>query len=153
MENMEKILIATPIFKDLDPKHIKILAEHATHITFKSKEFIRRRDEYSDSFYLITHGKVALELYSARRGPLIVHTVGEGQILGSSWLIPPYRWRLDAHAMELTRAIAFDGKTLREMCEKDHDFGYSLLKIFAEIAYERLEAARYQLLDIYGDHT
>jgi CRP-like cAMP-binding protein len=73
-----------------------------------------------------------------------------GEVLGWSWLIPPYHWKFDARAIEQTRALALDGKCLRTKCEEDHDLGYELLKRFAQIMEERLQATRLQLLDVYG---
>jgi CRP-like cAMP-binding protein len=77
-------------------------------------------------------------------------TLGEGEILGWSWLLPPYQWKLHAHALEPTRAIALDGKCLRAKCEQNHDLGYEILKRFAQIMEQRLEATRLQLLDVYA---
>jgi hypothetical protein len=68
-------------------------------------------------------------------------------------LIPPYRWRFDARAAEMTRAIAFDGKCLRDKCEQDHDMGYELLKRIASILGERLDSTRFQLRGIYDVAT
>ena len=87
------------------------------------------------------------------KGPAVVQTVGEGDILGWSWLTFPYRWHFDARALRPTRALSFDGKCLREKCEEDHDLGYEILKRFANVVTERLEATRLQLLDIYGAHA
>ena len=77
-------------------------------------------------------------------------TVDEGEILGWSWLLPPYQWRCHAHAIETVRAIALDGKCLRTKCEQNHDLGYEILKRFAQIMEQRLEATRLQLLDVYA---
>jgi hypothetical protein len=66
-------------------------------------------------------------------------------------LIPPYNWRFDARAAEMTRAIVFDGKCLRDKCEQDHELGYELLKRVTAGLGERLDATRYQLLEIAGD--
>ena len=74
-----------------------------------------------------------------------------GEILGWSWLVPPYRWHFDARAVELTRAIALDGKCLREKCEEDHDLGYEVMRRFVVIIAQRLEETRLQLLDVYGN--
>jgi len=65
-------------------------------------------------------------------------------------LIPPYRWRFDAQALELTRAIALDGKCLRTKSEEDHNLGFELLKRFSKIVADQLEVTRLQLLDVYG---
>jgi CRP-like cAMP-binding protein len=78
-------------------------------------------------------------------------TLGAGDILGWSWLFPPYRWKFSARTMEETRALAADGKCLREKAERDHDLGYELLKRFAHVVEERLEATRLQLLNVYQD--
>ncbi len=64
--------------------------------------------------------------------------------------MPPYQWKFHARAVEDTRALALDGKCLREKCEQNHDLGYELLKRFCQIVERRLEATRLQLLDVYG---
>jgi hypothetical protein len=80
----------------------------------------------------------------------VIHTYGDGEILGWSWLVPPYRWRFSGRALELTRVLMLDGKCLRGKCEKDHELGYELLKRFADILASRLDAARLQLIDMYS---
>lgn len=123
------------------------------NVRFDAGQFILREGEEANNFYIIRHGKVSLEIFTQDRGPITIQTIGEGEVLGWSWLIPPYHWHYDARALELTRAIALDGKCLRAKCEQDHDLGYELLKRFAYIITQRLEATRLQLLDIYGVHV
>ena len=84
---------------------------------------------------------------------LTVQTLHDGDILGWSWLIPPYKWKYDGRAAEMTRAIAFDGKCLRDKCEHDHDMGYELLKRIASILGEHLDSTRFQLRGIYDAAT
>jgi CRP/FNR family transcriptional regulator, cyclic AMP receptor protein len=81
---------------------------------------------------------------------LTIQTLGVGEVLGWSWLFPPYRWLFDARTIELTRAIALDGKCLRAKCDEDHHLGYEMVKRFAQVIIERLQASRLQLLDVYG---
>jgi CRP-like cAMP-binding protein len=119
-------------------------------VRFNAGETIFREGEDADKFYLIRQGKVALETAVPQRGSVIIQTLGEGEVLGWSWLVAPYRWRFDARATELTRAIALDGKCLRGRSEEDHDLGYELMKRAAQIMEQRLQAARLQLLDVYG---
>jgi hypothetical protein len=80
----------------------------------------------------------------------VLQTLSAHDIVGVSWLIPPYRWAYDARAIELTRAIALDGACLRQKCEADHDLGYELMKRFVPILVQRLQASRLQMLDVYG---
>jgi CRP-like cAMP-binding protein len=122
-------------------------------VRFDAGQFIFREGEEAHQFYIIRGGKVALEIFSPERGSIIIDTLESGEVLGWSWLVPPYQWRFDARASELTRAIALDGKCLRKKCEQHHDLGYELLKRFADIMAQRLDATRLQLMDMYGTHS
>jgi CRP-like cAMP-binding protein len=153
MENLQPILAEHPFLQNLDSRHLELITGCASNVRFDPGRFIFREGEEANQFYILRHGKVALEIVAPQRGPLVVETLGEGDILGWSWLIPPYHWHFDARAVELTRAIALDGKCLRTKCEQDHDLGYELLKRFAHIMEQRLEATRLQLLDVYGNHV
>jgi len=150
METLESILAEHPFFKGLDPRYLQLAVGCASNVRFNAGEFVFHESEEANHFYLIREGKVALEVFAPSRGSLTIQTLEDGEILGWSWLIPPYYWRFDARAIEMTRAIALDGKCLRAKCEEDHDLGYELLKRFASILGQRLDATRFQLLDIYG---
>ena len=104
----------------------------------------------ANEFYFIRGGSVSIELVIPHLGPTTVQTVGEGDILGWSWVSPPYRWHFNAKTLKRTRALVFDAKCLRAKCEEDHDLGFEMLKRFANIITARLDATRLQLLDIYG---
>ncbi len=150
METLEKTLAEHPFFHGLEPRYLQLAVGCASNVRFDAGEFILREGEEANHFFLIRQGRVALEVYAPNRGSIAIQTLEEGDILGWSWLIPPYQWRFDARAVELTRAIALDGKCLRAKCEEDHDLGYELLKRFAAILGRRLDATRFQLLDLYG---
>ncbi len=153
METLEPIITSHPFFKDLDKKYITLVTGCASNVRFDGGKFIFREGEEAHQFYLIRQGKVAIEIFTPDRGHIVIETLDEGNILGWSWLIPPYQWHFDARALEATRAIALDGKCLRKKCEEDHDFGYEFLKRFAHIMEQRLAASRIQLLDLYDVRT
>lgn len=153
MEKPEKILSEHPFFDGLDPELLKMIASCASDVRFEAGHMIYREGDEADQFHLVLHGKVAIEVFSARRGSLIIQTVDPGDVLGWSWLFPPFKRRFDARAVEATAAIALDGKFLREKAEEDNRLGYELLKRFSKIVVERLQATRLQLVDIYGKHS
>jgi len=150
MENLERILREHPFFSEIRHEYIHLLTECAFNVRFSAGATIFRRGQDANRFYLIRAGRVAIEMHDPNRGLLILQTLQEGDIVGWSWIVPPYKWRFDARALELTRAIALDGACLRSKCEQDHDLGYSLLKRFAQIISQRLEGVRLQVADIYG---
>jgi CRP-like cAMP-binding protein len=150
METLEPVLAEHPFLKGLAPHYIQLIVGCASNVRFEAGQFLFHEGEEANKFYIIRHGKVAVDIFAAGRGPITIQTIGEGEVLGWSWLIPPYHWHFDARAAELTRAIALDAKCLRTKCEEDHDLGYELLKRFSHIIEQRLEATRLQLLDVYG---
>jgi len=107
---------------------------------------IFREGEPANRFYLIQHGKVALESSQRESEPVHIENIGPGDVLGWSWVFPPYYWHLGARAMEPTEAIFFYGTHLREQCENDHDLGYELLKRMTSVVIRRLQSTRRHLL-------
>ena len=152
METLEPLLTAHPFFRGLAPGDIQFLTGCAKNARFEAGQVIFREGEDADQFYLIRDGRVALEVFTPGRGSAPILTLGTGDVLGWSWLVPPYKWRFDARAIETTRAFALDGKCLREKCDQDPRLGYELLKRVAAVMAERLHATRLQMLDVYGAH-
>lgn len=150
MESLAKILKEHPFLQDLEQHHIDFITGCASNVVFKENEFLFRTGDPANYFYFIRQGRVVIEIHAPENGAIAIQTRGEGDATGWSWMIPPYRWHFDARAVEPTRAFVLDGKCLREKMEKDHDLGYILMKRFAMVIAERLEATRIQLLDIYG---
>jgi CRP/FNR family cyclic AMP-dependent transcriptional regulator len=150
MESLEPILAKHAFFEGLEPAYLKLLVACASNERFAAGAYICRQGEEASHFYLIRQGRVALEIRAPQRPPIVIETLDGDDILGWSWLIPPYRWRFDARIVEPARAIALDGKCLRAKCEEDHDLGYELLKRFTHIVTQRLHATWMQLLDVYA---
>ena len=153
MEGLQRILSEHAFFGGMEERLLQILVGCACNVRFDEGEVIFREGEEADKFYLIRNGKVALQLFADRRGPLTISTLEGGDILGWSWLSPPYRWKFTARALETTRAISLDGRCLREKSERDKELGYEVLKRFVRIIEDRLQATRMQLLNVYDYQT
>jgi CRP/FNR family cyclic AMP-dependent transcriptional regulator len=151
MRTLEGVLAGHPFFSGMDPRYLELAVGCAANVRFNAGELIFRQGHEAEHFYLIRAGKVALEIPALGRGGLTIQTLGAGEVLGWSWLVPPYNWRFDGRAAETTRAIVFDGKCLREKCEEDHELGYELQKRVIAILGEHLDATRFRLLDVYSD--
>jgi CRP-like cAMP-binding protein len=150
METLERLLAEHPFFKGMEERHLQLLAGCGSNVRFEAGQYLFRQGESANHFYLLRRGKVAIEIHAQQQGAVILQTVGEGDVVGWSWLVPPHRWMFDGRAVEPTRAVALDGACLRRKCDEDHDLGYALLKRFSRVIAERLEAARLQLINIHG---
>ena len=150
METIEILLHEVPLFRGLKDEELELLAGCASNTRFQEGEMLFREGDAADTFYLVRHGMVALETFVPPRGAVTIETIEPGEVVGWSWLFPPYRWHFDARAITLVRATAFDGACLRGKCEADSTLGYDLMSRFAQVLIERLQWTRLRLLDVYG---
>jgi CRP-like cAMP-binding protein len=148
-ESLAGILAVQPFLQGLAPQHVDLIVGCASNVRFEPGEFVFRSGNEANYFYVVRSGRVSVEVIAPQRGAITIETVGEGDLLGWSWLIPPFQWHFDARALNLTRAIALDARCLRGKCDADPALGYELLKRFSQVMEQRLEATRLQLLDLY----
>ncbi len=149
-EGLERLVREHAFFAELDEKHGQLLAGCASNVRFETGDYVLREGDPAKEFYLIREGRVALEINAPGRPGLTFQTVGPGDIVGVSWLVPPHRWTYDARALERIRAIALDAECLRGKCDRDREFGYEMMMRFVPMLVQRLQATRLQLLDVYG---
>jgi CRP-like cAMP-binding protein len=141
---LEAAVAAHPFLIGISPHHIRLLADCAMRSQFTAGQIVFLKGETANRFYLIERGRVALES-SAGDGVVRVDEVGPGDLLGWSWIFPPYVWHFDARATEPTTAIFLSGTMLRDYCELDPALGYELFKRMSEVMTRRLQAARVRL--------
>jgi CRP-like cAMP-binding protein len=139
-----------PFFVGMKTEYLAFVDGCAANVVTTAGRYIYREGEPAGRFYLIRHGRVALEVHVPGKSPIVVDTLAAGDILGFSWLIPPYTNCFDARAVETCRLICLDAVCLRNKMEEDPALGYELHKRFAPIVAARLAAARRQLIDMYG---
>ena len=150
---LDRLICEHPFFVGTSTDHCELMAGCARNVRFDTGAYLFREGEPANQFFLIRHGRIALELTAPGRGPIRFLTLNAGEIAGVSWLVPPYRWLYDARALELTRAVSIDSDCLRQKAEEDHDFGYQMMKRFMTLLVQRLHAAQLQILDVYGPNA
>jgi CRP-like cAMP-binding protein len=150
MEGLESILAKHPFFAGFAAEHGQLVAACARNHRYEVGEYLFREGGPANEFFLIRHGQVALEIGAPGTAPIVFATLDQGDLVGASWLVPPYRWLYDARAVTLTRAIGIDAACLRAKCEADHHLGYEMMKRFLPALVQRLHATQLQILDVYG---
>ena len=138
-----------PFLAGMNRAQLAMLTDCAMAAHFKTGQTILREGEFANRFYLIESGKVALESGADFGEPVVIETIGPGDLLGWSWMFPPYIWQFTARAVDSTTAIFFYGTILREYCEKDHSLGYELFKRMSVVMMKRLQGARKQMLSVH----
>jgi CRP-like cAMP-binding protein len=149
MQTIAQYLPSHPFFAGLDDRALDLMAGCATNAHFHPGQYLFREGQPADTFYVVRRGRIAIE---SRRptGSVVIDTADEGDVVGWSWLVPPYRWTFDACAADETSVISFDGACLRGKCGDDPALGYALLQRVVLVMGARLKSARMRLLDLYG---
>ncbi len=150
MRGIEQLLAEHELFVGLDQSTLELLAGCARNVVFDANERLFVEGGRADRFWIVRQGRVALEVTVPGSGQMTVETLGAGSVVGWSWLVPPYRWRFDAIAQEVTRATVFDVGCVRSKMDADARVGYQLLSRFVPVIVDRLQATRLRLLDVYG---
>lgn len=146
---LREIVKNQDFLKDMKSEYLDILMGCVSYITYKKGHFILTQNGKADQFHIIHHGKVHIEVAAGDKGPVTIQVLSDGDVLGWSWLIPPYKWRFDALIVDPTTVLTFDGKFLREKCEEDHSFGFDMLKRMASVITYRLLFTRKELMDFH----
>lgn len=153
IEPMATRVALHPFLVGMNRKQLALLTDCAMVVQFKRGQVIFREGEIANRFYLIETGRVILESSGALGDPAVIDTIGAGDLLGWSWIFPPYVWHFTARATEPTAAIFFYGTILREYCERDHSLGYELFKRMGAVMIKRMQAARDKMLAVDSRET
>jgi CRP/FNR family transcriptional regulator, cyclic AMP receptor protein len=139
-----------PFLAGMNRTQLTLLTDCAVARHFDADQVILREGEFANGFYLIETGKVALESKAGFGESILLQTIGAGDLLGWSWMFPPYVWQFTARAVEPTATLFFYAAILREYCEKDHSLGYELLKRISAVMVTRLRASHDQMVSLHS---
>ncbi|MER5776244.1 cyclic nucleotide-binding domain-containing protein [Streptomyces sp. NPDC002039] len=137
----------------LSTEHRGRLMSHAREVNFPENARIFDEGTRADSFWIVRSGTVTLEIPVPGRRPTPVQSLGPGELVGWSWLFPPYTWQLSAEAMTPVRAYEFDGTTIRMLMDADPAFGSSVGHWVGRVLAIRLQQTRTRLIDLYAPRT
>lgn len=150
MATLSEMIGGHAFARDLDHRYLHLLNECATCERFGMEQVLFEEGGPAEHFYLIHSGLVALQTFAPGRGMVTIQTLGPGEVLGWSWMVPPYRWHFTAMAVEPLEVVAIYAPELKARMEENHDFGYAVLKRMAPVMLERLQSTRLRLLELYG---
>jgi CRP/FNR family transcriptional regulator, cyclic AMP receptor protein len=139
-----------PFFAGFDEGSLDELAGCAFNQHIKAGEYLFHEGGDAGHFYVVTRGRIVVEVFIPASGPYLLDSVAEGEVLGWSGLIPPHRWLYDARAVEPASVVSLDAACLRAKCDADPRLGYDFIQRVAQVMSHRLQATRGRLLDLYG---
>jgi CRP/FNR family transcriptional regulator, cyclic AMP receptor protein len=135
-----------PFLRGMSRDQLRALAGTACDVSFPARQRLFEDGGNATRFWLIQSGHVSLDLHIPGEGPVVIETIGMGELLGWSWLFPPYLWAFGAVAVTAVEAFEFDAPSVREMCATDPGLGYELNQRIARVLAKRLQATRIRLI-------
>jgi len=145
--NMAGLVAGQEFFAGIPDRVAATIGEFTSERKAGLGELLFRQGDPANRFFLVKSGLVAVELYAPGRDPIVVEQVYEGDVVGWSWLVAPYRWSFDARVVEPSSLIGIDGHALRERFAADPALGYEVMKRFVPVMARRLASARERLVE------
>ena len=146
IEVSAEALSGHPFLHGMSRDHLTVLAGTARDVTFPARHRLFEDGGSAARFWLIQSGHVTLDLHVPGQGRMKIETIGMGELLGWSWLFPPYRWAFGAVAARRVEAFEFDARMVRACCESDPALGHELTRRLACVVAKRLQATRVRLI-------
>jgi CRP/FNR family transcriptional regulator, cyclic AMP receptor protein len=141
-----QLIGALPPLRGLPADHIARLAQVSRHVRLPRSHRLFQEGSPADRFWILDAGEVALDVLVPGVGRLVIETLGRGDVVGLSWLVPPYQWKFGAVCTQPMQAFEFDARAVRAACREDPEFGYAIMTRFMSAVSHRLQATRGRLL-------
>ena len=139
-------LAAHPFLHGMSADQLGLLADAARDVSFPARYRFFEDGGNATRFWLIQAGHVSLDLHVPGEGPVVIESIGMGELLGWSWLFPPYKWAFGAVAASAVEAFEFDAPTVRELCAAYPELGYEFNQRVTRVLARRLQATRIRLI-------
>ena len=141
-------LAAHPFLHGMPDNQVAVLAQAACDVRFGARHRLFEDGGHASRFWLIQSGCVALDLNVPGKGRTRIETIGIGELLGWSWLFPPFTWAFGAVTIGPVEAFEFDGRAVRAYCAADPALGYELTQRLVRVIANRLQATRIRLISV-----
>lgn len=147
-EDVADLLRTSPLFADLDATSLLALACYGDEARFDTDALLARDGWPADRFYVLLEGTVSLDMHEPGADPVPIERLTVPDVVGWSWLMPPFRWHFDVRAVTPVRTIAIEAEALRVAMVENASFGYALMTRFARVLLQRLQATRLRLIAV-----
>ena len=147
---LSELLSDQPIFSDLAPEHLALLAPLARQVSLHAGEYAFDEGKTATDLMILSSGTIALEQFGGDIGSIEIETLKPGAVLSFAWLIPPHIHWLSARAKNRVEILVLDGTKLRDKCLENPQFGYELICSMTKVAANRLTKTRRKLLQEIG---
>lgn len=139
-------LAAHPFLHGMPGDQLAMLGRAASDVTVPAGHRFFEDGGHANRFWLIQSGHVTVDVHVPGQGRVPIDTIGMGELVGWSWLFPPFMWAFGAVAASPVEAFEFDARAVRAWCASDPALGYEVTRRVAEVLTRRLKSTRNRLI-------
>jgi signal transduction histidine kinase len=149
---LKKVLRESELFKDLSDEELDRITQFAHEVTFEAGDIMFREDDVAEEIYIVSQGKVAIEmglhLGGQVRRPATIETVTGGYTAGWTPLAGARMRIASGRCVVKTTAVALSGEALLRLFEEDNKLGLRMMHKLVNLVCSRLESVRDTLVHI-----
>jgi CRP-like cAMP-binding protein len=141
-------LAVHPFLYGMSPDHLAVLAQAGQDVTYPAKHRLFEEGSPATHFWLVQAGHVTVDVHVPGHGRMGIDNIGMGELLGWSWLFPPFQWAFGAVAASPVEAFEFDARAVRECCASDPVLRSEVTQRVAQVLTKRLQSTRNRLITV-----
>lgn len=150
-----------PFFSGLNREQISIMAQIARSVTVAEDRYVFQEGSNSSHFGIIEQGTIDIItplpdqnkmhqlwgkiIHQEMVEDVIVASIGPGEMYGWSAILPPHIAMATGKTETLCHLIEFDGNALRNIFNRDYQFGYLMMQKTAQFMRTSLRNAYFEL--------
>lgn len=159
------------IFSEIPQDKLSAIAERCELLEFKSDEVIFEQGEVAKNLYGVLEGEVELSFvfqdrvlkadieyeesvqarFEVLEKPIVVDTLGPGDVFGWSALVSPRQLTAMARCSKPTRVFSLPADDLKATYDQDPALGYMIMEKLAEIIAQRLQTRTDKLIETWAE--
>ena len=151
MNMISSPIFRIPFFDGLHSEDVAFLDSIAGRETVEAGDPLFEKGGDAEYLYIVESGTLALQLPRDKKDPISLMTLNPGELIGWSWLFPPYKWNFDARALNECELLTLDTACIRRRMDCDPGFGFRIMQSLVGTMHDRLTATRLQLLRHHDD--
>lgn len=124
-------------------EYINHIIEISSLQTFPKNQRIIEEGFFARFFYIIVTG-----LVEVKEMDIVLQMLGPGEVVGWSWLIPPYTWNFSVDTVKDTIAIVIDSEKLKELFLKNKEIECLVYKSMFFVVTNRLRGSRQKIVEL-----
>lgn len=148
MVDLQKYRETSAFLAGLPGPEMRFLERIGTHAEFYAGEALCVAGEPAEQFFIVTAGRAFVEAPVTGREPVVVDSVGIGDIVGINWYFAPHEWGWTVRAGTDMTVFAFDAATVRQQCQTDERLQREILLQLSKALLRRVDRIRTTLVEV-----